>query len=95
LELDLLDIDEHAAPEFAITRSAFDVDSIISAAGELKYIGQLKRELANQFSDPCEEFLRFFTARVYDGAITARVRNSSSHLLKQSPSSLAIWSMID
>ena len=82
LELDLLDIDEHAAPELRnLTRSAFDVDSIISAAGELKYIGQLKRELGNQFSDPCEEFLRFFTARVYDGAITARVREQFQPLL--------------
>lgn len=82
LELDLLDIDEHAAPELRnLTRSAFDVDSIISAAGELKYIGQLKRELANQFSEPCEEFLRFFTARVYDGTITARVREQFHPLL--------------
>lgn len=82
LELDLLDIDEHAAPELRnLTRSAFDVDSIISAAGELKYIGQLKRELANQFSEPCEEFLRFFTTRVYDGAITARVREQFHPLL--------------
>lgn len=82
LELDLLDIDEHAAPELLkLTRSAFDLDSIISAAGELKYIGQLKRELSNQFSDPCEEFLRFFTARVYEGPITARVREQFQPLL--------------
>lgn len=82
LELDLLDIDEHAAPELRnLTRSAFDVDSIISAAGELKYIGQLKRELSNQFSEPSEEFLRFFTTRVYDGVITARVREQFQPLL--------------
>jgi len=82
LELDLLDIDEHAAPELRnLTRSAFDVDSIISAAGELKYIGQLKRELVNQFTEPCEEFLRFFTSRVYDGVITARVREQFQPLL--------------
>lgn len=82
LELDLLDIDEHAAPELRnLTRSAFDVDSIISAAGELKYIGQLKRELAGQFSEPGDEFLRFFTAKVYDGVITARVREQFQPLL--------------
>ncbi|MEG0975434.1 MAG: type I restriction enzyme HsdR N-terminal domain-containing protein [Comamonas sp.] len=75
LELDLLDIDEHAVPELRkLTRTAFDVDSIISAAGELKYIGQLKRELAGQFAEPSDEFLRFFIARVYDGTITQRVR---------------------
>lgn len=84
LELDLLDIDEHAAPELRnLTRSAFDVNSIISAAGELKYIGQLKRELANQLIEPSEEFLRFFTSRVYDGPITARVREQFQPLLQK------------
>lgn len=84
LELDLLDIDEHAVPELLkLTRSAFDVDSIISAAGELKYIGQLKRELANQLTEPCEEFLRFFVARVYDGPITARVREQFQPLMQK------------
>lgn len=84
LELDLLDIDEHAAPELRkLTRSAFDVNSIISAAGELKYIGQLKRELACQLADPSDEFLRFFTSRVYDGPITARVREQFQPLLQK------------
>lgn len=84
LELDLQDIDEHAVPELMkLTRSAFDVDSIISAAGELKYIGQLKRELAGQLADPCDELLRFFIARVYDGPITARVREQFQPLLQK------------
>ncbi|MDR0212523.1 MAG: type I restriction enzyme HsdR N-terminal domain-containing protein [Comamonas sp.] len=84
LELDLLDIDEHAVPELLkLTRSAFDVDSILSAAGELKYIGQLKRELAGQLAEPCEEFLRFFVARVYDGPITARVREQFQPLMQK------------
>lgn len=82
LELDLLDIDEHTIPELnKLTKSTFDVDSIISAAGELKYIGQLKREISAQFASPDEEFLRFFTSRVYDGVITARVREQFLPLL--------------
>lgn len=37
-------------PELAkLTKESFDLDSVISAAGELKYIGQLKRVLAAQF----------------------------------------------
>ncbi|WP_407713239.1 type I restriction endonuclease [Comamonas testosteroni] len=84
LELDLQDIDEHAVPELMkLTRSAFDVDSIISAAGELKYIGQIKRELSSQLSEPNDELLRFFIARVYDGPITARVREQFQPLLQK------------
>lgn len=84
LELDLLDIDEHSVPELnKLTKSTFDVESIISAAGELKYIGQIKREIAAQFSSPGDEFLRFFIARVYDGTITARVREQFQPLLSK------------
>jgi hypothetical protein len=84
LELDLLDIDEHAVPELnKLTKSTFDVESIISAAGELKYIGQIKREIAAQFTSPGDEFLRFFIARVYDGTITARVREQFQPLLEK------------
>ena len=82
LELDLLDIDEHSVPELnKLTKSTFDVESISSAAGELKYIGQIKREIAAQFASPGDEFLRFFIARVYDGTITARVREQFQPLL--------------
>lgn len=84
LELDLLDLDEHAAPELAkLTKSTFDVESIISAAGELKYIGQIKREIAAQFAAPGDEFLRFFISRVYDGMINAKVREQFQPLLQK------------
>lgn len=84
LELDLLDIDEHSVPELSkLTKTSFDVESILSTAGELKYIGQIKREIALQFSSPGDEFLRFFIARVYDGVITARVREQFQPLLEK------------
>lgn len=84
LELNLLDIDEHSVPELnKLTKSTFDVESIISAAGELKYIGQIKREIAAQFATPGDEFLRFFITRVYDGAITARVREQFQPLIEK------------
>jgi len=50
------------------------LDSVISAAGELKYIGQLKRVLAAQFKEPEDDWVRFLTTRVYEGSFTQRVR---------------------
>ncbi|WP_203563956.1 hypothetical protein [Deefgea sp. CFH1-16] len=45
LELDLLNIDEFIAPELQkLTKATFDVESIISAAGELKYVSQIKKK---------------------------------------------------
>lgn len=76
LVLDLSDIDETLLPELAkLTKDSFDLDSVISAAGELKYIGQLKRVLAAQFKEPEDEWVRFLTTRVYDGSFTQRVRD--------------------
>jgi hypothetical protein len=84
LELDLLDLDEHALPELQkLTKSAFDVDSIISAAGELKYIGQIKKEMASQFSQPSDEFVKFFASRAYDGIITQKVKEQFTTLTKK------------
>lgn len=82
LVLDLLDIDDHAVPELKkLTKPAFDVESIINAAGELKYVSQLKRELAKQFNTPDDDFVRLFTTRVYDGTITQRVREQFAVLM--------------
>lgn len=84
LELDLLDIDEHVIPELQkLTKVAFDVESIISAAGELKYVGQLKREIASQFSKPDEDFVKLFASRVYDGMLTQKVREQFSELTRK------------
>lgn len=81
LELDLLEIDEHVVPELKkITKPAFDIDSIISAAGELKYLNQIKKVIAAQFTKPEDDFVRFFAARVYDGVLTQKVREQFTTL---------------
>jgi hypothetical protein len=75
LVLDLLDIDDTLIPEVQkLSKDSFDLESIISAAEELKYVGALKREIAGQFREPSDEWIKFFTQRVYDGSYTARVR---------------------
>lgn len=75
LTLDLEEIDEYIVPEIKkLTKTSFDVESIIDAAGELKYLSQIKRILHEQFKEPEEDFVRFFAARAYDGVITAKVK---------------------
>ncbi|HEX5404468.1 MAG TPA: type I restriction endonuclease [Pseudonocardiaceae bacterium] len=85
LVLDFSDIDETLLPELAkLTKEAFDLDSVVSAAGELKYIGQIKRILAAEFKEPDDEWVRFLTARVYDGgSITQKVRDQFLPLVEK------------
>lgn len=87
LEFDLLDIDEYVLPELLkLTKSAFDVESIINAAGELKYVSQIKKLISAQFTAPDEDFVKFFASRVYDGIITQKVRDSFTELTRKAAS---------
>ncbi|MEN0022229.1 MAG: type I restriction endonuclease [Microbacterium sp.] len=84
LVLDLLDIDETLIVEIQkLSKESFDLDSIISAAEELKYIGALKREIAAQFREPSDEWIKFFATRVYEGSYTQKVRQQFTTLVSK------------
>lgn len=84
LTLDLTNLDEHIIPEIKkLTKASFDVESVVDAAGELKYLNQIKKVLSEQFSDPCEEFVKFFTAQVYDGIQTPKIKSQFMDLTRK------------
>jgi hypothetical protein len=87
LVLDLDDVDETLLPELRkLTKEIFDLDSIISAAEELKHLGQIKRVIASQFKEPEDEWIKFFTTRVYDGPFTQKVREQFRSLVAKAAS---------
>lgn len=74
LVLDLLDIDKQMLPEIQkLTKPSFDIDSIASSAEELKYVGALKRAIADQFSNPSDDFVKLLASSIYDGAFRQAV----------------------
>lgn len=82
LVLDLLEIDETLLPELRkLTKEFFDLESVISAAEELKYVGALKRAIATQFKEPDEAFVRLLAAGVYDGRLTQEARKQFTLLV--------------
>lgn len=84
LELDLNNIDENVVPEiFKLTKSAFDVESIVNAAGELKYVSQIKKIISSQFANPDDAFVRLIASRVYEGVQTQKVRELFTVLTKK------------
>ena len=75
LTLNMSELDEHIVPEIKkLTKSTFDVDSVVGAAGELKYLNAIKKVLSEQFKDPEEDFVKFFTSKVYEGVQTSKVK---------------------
>src|SRR5690625_290338 len=84
LVITISDLDTVLLPELRkLTKEAFDLDSIVSAAEELKYVGQLKRVLAAQFASPDADWIRSLTSRVYQGPITQKVRDQFSGLVEK------------
>lgn len=84
LILDLGDIDETLIPEIQkISKDEFNLESILSAAGELKYIGEIKRVIANHFKEPTDDWVRYFASRVYEGSVTQRIRDQFKPLVSK------------
>jgi predicted type IV restriction endonuclease len=75
LRLDLLNIDPYTLPELKkLTKDAFDLESVLLAAEDLKYVSALKRTIAELFVKPSDDFVRLLASRVHEGALTAKVR---------------------
>lgn len=82
LVLDFADVDDTLLPELAkLRKESFNLDSVLSAAEELKYIGALKRVLVGLFRQPTDEWVKFLATRVYDGVVNARVREQFGPLI--------------
>ncbi|WP_422116748.1 hypothetical protein [Brachybacterium sp. UNK5269] len=72
LVLDLMDVDESSLPELEkLTKETFDLDSILTSAEELKYVGALKRQIAEEFKEPSPEFVKLLMGRVSERRATA------------------------
>lgn len=82
LVLDMANIDESLVPELVkLSKEVFDLDSIISAAEELKYVGAVKRLIAAQFKEPEDEWVRLLATRVYEGSYTQKVKEQFKKLV--------------
>ena len=82
-EIDLTnvtDADEKELKQF--TKSAFDLESIVESASELKYKNEMKKIMAEQLKDPEDEFVRFFAKKVYHGPLTQNAKTLFNQITK-------------
>ena len=84
LRLDLMDIDPYTLPELVkLTKETFDLESVLLAAEELKYVSSLKRAVSQQFEEPSDDFVKLLTSRVYEGSYTQRMRELFTPLVSK------------
>lgn len=74
LAFDMTDIKEPLVEELRkFTKGSFDIDRILSTASDLKYTSATKKIIAQELSQPTDEFVRFFANQVYHGRMTQNV----------------------
>lgn len=65
------------------TKSAFNIDQILSTASELKYTSAIKRIITAQLAQPSEDFVRFFAGQVYNGSLRQGVVAQFTEITKR------------
>ncbi len=89
LEFDIANIKEIQIEELKkFHKSYFDENAILNNAQELKYSNEIKAILQNELSTPSEDFVRFFTSRVYNGKATEKVITRFTKIVEKSAKQL-------
>lgn len=85
LEIDLRNLKEDLLAELRkLTKDAFDLETMLATANDLKYLREIRRVLDAELKDPSEEFVRFFFARANPtGRFTQSAREQFTPLVSQ------------
>lgn len=84
LVIDMLNLSDNDIEQIKkFHKSYYDPDNILSAAQELKYTTQLRSIIANEFSAPTADFVRFFTKQVYESQVNQKVLDQFTPLVKK------------
>lgn len=85
LEVNMLDLTDAVVGELKkLTKSSFNIDQLISTAGELKYMREIKKLLAEQMENPSDEFVKFCASKVFDGPLTPARREYFAGITRRS-----------
>lgn len=75
LELSILQIDEVVVGELKkFTKTAFNIDELLSSASELKYTKEIKHIINEQLLNPSDDFIKFVLNNIYTGRVTSQVK---------------------
>lgn len=83
-EFNMLDIREQDIDELKkFSKSMFDINGILTSAGELKFTREIKRIMAEQLQNPAEDFVKFFSSQVYPGRMSNAVKEQFTQATKR------------
>lgn len=83
-EFSILDVRDATVAELKkFSKSAFDLNNILTTASELKYTREITRYLVEQMAAPNEDFVKVITSHVYSGRLTQPVREQFTAFVRQ------------
>ncbi|SEQ52405.1 type I restriction endonuclease [Sphingobium sp. YR768] len=62
-------------------KTDFDIDKIIQEAGNLKLQSLLRKAIEQEFSEPSDEFVRLFAAKVVEGRLTPATKENIARMI--------------
>lgn len=89
LEIDLESLSDGKIEELKkFHKSYFNIDTVLSTASELKYLGEFRALISKEFNEPSSDFVRLLTKKIYTGGqVTQKVIEDFTPLLKRAISS--------
>ncbi|HKL68534.1 type I restriction endonuclease [Salibaculum sp.] len=72
---DITEVSAQAVGELQkFSKGNFDIDGILRNAEKLKYVSLVKEVVSREIEEPSDDFVRMIAGKVYDGRVTASVR---------------------
>ena len=85
MEFDLFNFHENDIAEIKkLSKPAFNIDDMLFAAYNLKYMRAFKKYFDEQFNQPSTDFINFVSKQVYDGVLTSKLKDQFSVLVHRS-----------
>lgn len=86
LDINLLDLKDSDILEIRkFQKSNFDISAIMDTASELRYLGQIKRVLKDEFANPSDDFVKFILSQdIYNSVKTQNVIDKYRPIIKRS-----------
>lgn len=85
LEFDLTNFNENDVAEIKkLSRNSFNIEDMLFAAYNLKYMRAFKKYFEEQFNQPSPDFVHFVSKQIYDGVLTNKLKEQFNILVHRS-----------
>jgi len=85
MEFDLFNFHENDVAEIKkLSKGSFNIEDMLFAAYNLKYMRAFKKYFEEQFTQPSSDFIHFVSKQIYDGVLTPKLKEQFSILVHRS-----------